>query len=101
MYRRIDALHLPCPFAGSQVLRDLLRQADAGVGRLHVAALMRRTARLKTARYRGPWPPAPSVGTEQIARKDLLGDVAELVGVAIGDDDVRHILELFHIAHDP
>ena len=40
--RRIDELHLLYPFAGSRMLRDLLRQEGLAVGRLHVATLMKR-----------------------------------------------------------
>jgi putative transposase len=40
--RRIDELHLLYPFAGSRMLRDLLRQESVSVGRLHVATLMKR-----------------------------------------------------------
>ena len=40
--RRIDELHLLYPFAGSRMLRDLLRQEGTTVGRLHVATLMKR-----------------------------------------------------------
>ena len=40
--QRIDELHLLYPFAGSRMLRDLLRQEGAKVGRLHVATLMKR-----------------------------------------------------------
>src|SRR4030067_1471781 len=40
--RRIDELHLECPFAGARMLRDLLRQDGIHVGRKHVATLMRR-----------------------------------------------------------
>lgn len=40
--RRIDELHLLYPFAGSRMLRDLLRQEGTAVGRLHVATLMKR-----------------------------------------------------------
>ena len=40
--RRIDELHLRYPFAVSRMLRDLLRQEGAEVGRLHVATLMKR-----------------------------------------------------------
>jgi putative transposase len=41
LMRRIDELHLEHPFAGARMLRDLLRQDDFGVGRKHVATLMR------------------------------------------------------------
>jgi putative transposase len=40
--RRIDALHLDYPFAGSRMLRDLLRGEDVEIGREHVATMMRR-----------------------------------------------------------
>jgi putative transposase len=40
--RRIDELHLNYPFAGSRMLRDLLRAEDVVIGREKVAALMRR-----------------------------------------------------------
>ena len=40
--RRIDELHLEHPFAGSRMLRDLLRAEGITVGRLAVATLMRR-----------------------------------------------------------
>jgi putative transposase len=40
--RQIDELHLQHPFAGSRMLRDLLRLQGVTVGRKHVATLMRR-----------------------------------------------------------
>ncbi len=42
LMRRIDELHLELPFAGSRMLRDLLKQEGVAVGRKHVATLMRR-----------------------------------------------------------
>jgi putative transposase len=42
LMRRIDELHLEHPFAGSRMLRDLLRQEGTPVGRKHVATLMRK-----------------------------------------------------------
>ena len=42
LMRRIDELHLNYPFAGSRMLRDLLRQQGLEVGRRHVKTLMRR-----------------------------------------------------------
>ena len=42
--RRIDELHMVLPFAGSQMLRDLLRQEGVTIGRLHVATLMKKMA---------------------------------------------------------
>jgi len=40
--RRIDELHLEFPFAGSRMLRDLLRQEGIAIGRQHVATLMKK-----------------------------------------------------------
>lgn len=42
LMRRIDELHLNHPFAGCRMLRDLLRQEGFGVGRKHVATLMKK-----------------------------------------------------------
>ena len=42
LMRRIDELHLEQPFAGSRMLRDLLRREGTEVGRRHVGTLMRR-----------------------------------------------------------
>jgi putative transposase len=42
LMRQLDELHLQHPFAGSRMLRDLLRLAGVAVGRKHVATLMRR-----------------------------------------------------------
>jgi putative transposase len=42
LMRQIDELHLQHPFAGSRLLRDLLRLTGVRVGRKHVATLMRR-----------------------------------------------------------
>jgi putative transposase len=40
--RRIDALHMDHPFAGSRMLRDLLRGEGVAIGRELVATMMRR-----------------------------------------------------------
>jgi putative transposase len=40
--RRIDELHLAYPFAGSRMLRDLLKAEGIRAGRLHVATLMKK-----------------------------------------------------------
>jgi putative transposase len=42
LMRRIDELHLNFPFAGSRMLRDLLRLEGVQIGRKHVRTLMRR-----------------------------------------------------------
>jgi putative transposase len=41
LMHRIDALHLEYPFAGSRMLRDLLKAEGHFVGRKHVASLMK------------------------------------------------------------
>jgi len=41
LMRRIDELHMDFPFAGSRMLKGLLRQEGFTVGRLHVATLMK------------------------------------------------------------
>jgi putative transposase len=43
LMRRMDELHLEHPFAGSRMLRDMLRSEGHAVGRKHVATLMKKT----------------------------------------------------------
>ena len=50
--RRMDELHLDCPFAGSRMLRDLLRAKGVVIGRVAVATLIRRMG--TEALYRRP-----------------------------------------------
>ena len=57
---RIDALHLEYPFAGSRMLRDLLRAEGVVIGRLAVATLMRRMG--IEALYRRPNTSKPAPG---------------------------------------
>jgi putative transposase len=42
LMRLIDKLHLQYPFAGSRMLRDLMRRAGYAIGRKHVRTLMRK-----------------------------------------------------------
>ena len=58
--RRMDALHLEYPFAGSRMLRDLLRQEGFLIGRLRVASLMKKMA--IDAIYRRPNTSKPTPG---------------------------------------
>jgi putative transposase len=58
--RRIDELHLAYPFAGSRMLRDLLRGEGVAIGRQRVAAMMRRMA--IAALYRRPNTSKPAPG---------------------------------------
>ena len=58
--RRIDALHMDFPFAGSRMLRDLLAAEGSKVGRLHVSTLMKKMA--IEAIYRRPNTSKPEPG---------------------------------------
>jgi putative transposase len=58
--RRIDELHLEFPFAGSRMLRDLLRQDGIEIGRQHVATLMKKMG--IEAIYRRPNTSKPTPG---------------------------------------
>jgi putative transposase len=58
--RRIDELHLDYPFAGSRMLRDLLRGEGIAVGREQVTTMMRRMG--IEALYRRPNTSKPSDG---------------------------------------
>ena len=60
LMRRIDELHLDYPFAGSRMLKGLLRQEGFEVGRLHVATLMKRMG--IQALYRRPNTSKPALG---------------------------------------
>lgn len=42
LMRRIDELHLEYPFAGSRMLRDMLRREGHVIGRKHVSTLMKK-----------------------------------------------------------
>ena len=58
--RRIDELHLDYPFAGSRMLRDLLRGEGISIGRELVATMMRRMC--IEALYRRPNTSKPADG---------------------------------------
>lgn len=60
LMRRLDERHLLHPFAGSRMLRDLLRLQGVVVGRKHVATLMRRMG--IEALYRHPRTTQPHPG---------------------------------------
>ena len=60
LMRCIDELHLNYPFAGSRMLRDLLRQQGLEVGRRHVKTLMRKMG--IEAIYRKPNTSKPAPG---------------------------------------
>jgi putative transposase len=58
--RRIDELHLDYPFAGSRMLRDLLRGEGIAIGRQRVARMMKRMG--IAALYRRPNTSKPAPG---------------------------------------
>ena len=60
LMRRLDELHLECPFAGSRMLRGLLAAEGRKVGRRHVRTLMRRMG--IEAVYRRPSTSKPEPG---------------------------------------
>ena len=60
LMRQLDELHVEYPFAGSRILRDLLRQKGQRVGRLHVTTLMKRMGIV--ALYRRPTTSHPTPG---------------------------------------
>ena len=57
---RLDELHLDYPFAGSRMLRDLLKREGVSIGRRHVATLMKRMG--IEAIYRRPNTSKPTPG---------------------------------------
>ena len=95
LMRRIDELHLEHPFAGSRMLRDMLRREGIEVGRRHVATLMHRMG--IEALYRKPQREPSRVGrgpipTSRIGRYPLAAGELEkqtsaraLSGDAAGD----------------
>src|SRR6185503_2017149 len=60
LMRRIDELHLEHPFAGSRMLRDMLKAEGCEVGRRHASTLMKRMG--IEALYRRPSTSKPAPG---------------------------------------
>ena len=60
LMRRIDELHLEHPFAGSRMLRDMLKAEGREVGRRHAATLMKKMG--VEAIYRRPSTSKPAPG---------------------------------------
>ncbi|WP_422028238.1 IS3 family transposase [Roseovarius sp.] len=60
LMRRIDELHMDYPFAGSRMMKGLLRQEGFTAGRLHVATLMKQMG--IEALYRRPNTSKPAPG---------------------------------------
>ena len=87
LMRQIDELHLEYPFAGSRLLRDLLRLRGVLVGRKHVATLMRRMG--IEALYRRPRTTRPHPGHQVFPY--LLRDLAITVPNQVWAMDVTYI----------
>ena len=60
LMRRVDELHMEYPFAGSRMVKGLLRQEGFTAGRLHVATSMKRMG--IQALYRKPNTSKPAPG---------------------------------------
>jgi len=87
LMRQIDALHLEYPFAGSRLLRDLLRLRGVIVGRKHVATLMRRMG--IEALYRHPRTTQPHPGHQVFPY--LLRDLAITVPNQVWAMDLTYL----------
>jgi putative transposase len=87
LMRQIDALHLEYPFAGSRLLRDLLRLRGVLVGRKHVATLMRRMG--IEALYRRPRTTQPHPGHQVFPY--LLRDLAITVPNQVWAMDLTYL----------
>jgi putative transposase len=59
LMRKLDELHLNYPFAGSRMLRGLLRQQGVDAGRLHLGTLMKKMGIEAVYRKRNTSKPAP------------------------------------------
>ena len=82
LMRRIDELHREFPFAGSRMLRDLLRQEGIEIGRQHVATLMKKMA--IEAIYRR--------GTIQYFVRGAMDGVGRTIDMAVDKDVLDHLL---------
>ena len=87
LMRELDKLHLAYPFAGSRLLRDLLRLRGVVVGRKHVATLMRRMGIV--ALYRHPRTTQPHPGHQVFPY--LLRDLAITVPNQVWAMDLTYI----------
>jgi putative transposase len=87
LMRQLDALHLEHPFAGSRMLRDLLRLRGVVVGRKHVATLMRRMG--IEALYRHPRTTQPHPGHQVFPY--LLRDLAITVPNQVWAMDLTYL----------
>lgn len=77
--RRIDELHLNHPFAGSRMLRDMLRLEGIAIGREHAATLMKRMGIRAVYRRPNTSKPAPGHKIYPYLLRDLKVDRANQV----------------------
>jgi putative transposase len=87
LMRQLDELHLEYPFAGSRMLRGLLRLRGMAVGRKHVATLMRRMG--IAALYRHPRTTQPHPGHQVFPY--LLRDLAVTVPNQVWAMDLTYL----------
>ena len=85
--RRIDELHLDCPFAGSRMMRSMLVNEGVSIGRTHVRTLMRRMG--IEALYRRPRTSKPGAGHRIYPY--LLRDVAVIRPNQVWAADITYI----------
>jgi putative transposase len=74
LMRRIDELHLNCPFAGARMLRDMLKLEGFEVGRKHVRTLMGKMGISALYRKRKTSAPHPAHPIYPYLLKDLVVD---------------------------
>ena len=74
--RRIDELHMEDPFAGSRMMKDLLRQEGFTAGRLHVATCMRRMGIQALFRKPNTSKPAPGHSRPRLVQPEGSGMAA-------------------------
>ena len=74
LMRRIDELHLNFPFAGSRMLRDMLKLEGCAVGRKHVATLMGKMGIAAIYRKRNTSAPHPAHKIYPYLLKNLIID---------------------------
>ena len=82
LMRRIDELHLNYPFAGSRMLRDMLRLEGVKVGRQHVATLMAKMGISALSRQRNTSAPHPAHPIYPYLLKGLTIDLPNQVWAA-------------------
>jgi putative transposase len=73
LMRKLDELHLNYPFAGSRMLRGLLRQQGVDAGRLHIGTLMKKMGIEAIYRKRNTSKPAPGHRIYPYLLRDLDG----------------------------